>query len=131
MGNGDDRCHITDKGGEADGIDAEAIALFSTLSTADQKQIISLLQALASQRYIALKKSCHMFPLCYSMPFLLNCTVFGLFFCFYLRIFIVMGILYCNSLKLSYNNHANRAAVRLADGAFIGKPYHFLIPVRV
>ena len=48
MGNGDDRCHITDKGGEADGIDAEAIALFSTLSTADQKQIVPLLQALAS-----------------------------------------------------------------------------------
>ena len=50
MGNGDDRCHITDKGGEADGIDAEAIALFSTLSTADQKKIISLLQALASSQ---------------------------------------------------------------------------------
>ena len=50
MGNGDDRCHITDKGGESDGIDAEAIALFSTLSTADQKQIISLLQALASSQ---------------------------------------------------------------------------------
>lgn len=50
MGNGDEECHITDKGGEVDGIDAEAIALFSTLSTADQKQIISLLQALASSQ---------------------------------------------------------------------------------
>ena len=46
---------------------------------------------------------------------------FSILWAFYIAIPII----------LRYNNHANRAAVRLADGAFIGKPYHFLIPVRI